>query len=73
MKTVSVKTHHGVTTISANLTINKSNKEVWNALKDVGGIEKFHPLVKQSHTIGETKSGLGARRYCRLLPMGQMV
>ena len=67
-----VTVNNGVTTIAASEVINAPQEVVWNALKVIGDIEKFHPLVKKSRATTEKLSGLGAKRHCTLLPMGQM-
>ena len=72
MNKAQVKTNHGVTTLSSEIEIRAPKLKVWEVLSDVGGIEKFHPLVKKSKTLTIKKDGLGAKRYCELLPMGVM-
>lgn len=63
----------GVTTLRAEVVINTTKDQVWQELKEIGSIQNFHPLIKKSYTTTEVKSGLGARRTCELLPMGQML
>ncbi|WP_149304488.1 SRPBCC family protein [Pareuzebyella sediminis] len=63
----------GATIIASVTEINASKEKVWEVLSPIGDIEKFHPLVKKSHAISTVKSGMGAKRHCELLPMGQMV
>lgn len=72
MKKVMVKTELGITSISVSLIIGAPKDKVWNALKFVGEIDKFHPMVKKSYPISDKKSGLDTIRHCDLLPMGQM-
>ena len=72
MNNVQVNTERGVTSITAQVQINAPKSQVWDTLKVIGDIEKFHPLVKSSHARTTFQSGLGARRHCALLPMGQM-
>ncbi|MGD1847984.1 MAG: SRPBCC family protein [Salibacteraceae bacterium] len=67
-----VSTHGGITVISSEIEIKARKNKVWEVLRDIGGIAQFHPLVKASKTLSHTASGLGARRYCALLPMGSM-
>lgn len=72
MTKTDVYTDHGVTVITSKELINASKEKVWDALKMIGEIEKFHPLVKKSHTTTDLPGGMGAKRHCTLLPMGQM-
>ena len=72
MNKVSLRTEKGVTIITSEIEINASKEKVWQVLSLIGEIEKFHPLVKKSCAITNAKSGLGAKRHCELLPMGQM-
>lgn len=72
MGKVKLKAEKGVTTLTSETEINASKEKVWQVLRLIGEIEKFHPLVKKSKTISKLNSGLGAKRHCELLPMGQM-
>ena len=63
----------GVTIITSEIEINASKEKIWHVLKLIGEIDKFHPLVKKSNAISTIKSGIGAKRHCELLPMGEMV
>ncbi|KJD31196.1 hypothetical protein PW52_16775 [Tamlana sedimentorum] len=72
MNNVNLRTEKGVTIITSEVEINASREKVWKVLSLIGEIEKFHPLVKKSEAISHIKSGLGAKRHCELLPMGQM-
>ena len=73
MKKTSLKIKNGVTIITSEIEINAPKSTIWSVLKDIGEIEKFHPLVKKSKTISDALSGPGAKRHCTLSPMGQMV
>lgn len=66
-------TEKGATNISAEIEIDRSKKEVWQVLNEIGAIQNFHPLIKKSYATTELKSGMGAKRTCELLPMGQMI
>ncbi len=68
-----INTDKEVTSISAEIGINKSKEQVWEVLKEIGAIQNFHPLIKKSATTTALKSGMGAKRSCELLPMGQMI
>ena len=67
-----IKTDQGITTITAETTINAPKSEVWAVSSHIGAIANFHPLVKSSKTLTPYGGGLGARRYCELLPLGAM-
>lgn len=73
MNKANLKMEKGVTIITSEIEINASKEKVWQALRLIGEIEKFHPLVKKSSAITNIKSGIGAKRHCELFPMGQMV
>lgn len=72
MTKVNLKTERGITTITSEIGISSPKEKVWDALKAIGEIEKFHPLVKKSNCTTSIEGGLGAKRHCELLPMGQM-
>ncbi|MTI38831.1 SRPBCC family protein [Fulvivirga lutimaris] len=59
------------TQLKASVIINAPQELVWKVVRNFGKISDFHPLVKSSKSINE-KEGLGAKRYCELLPMGAM-
>lgn len=67
-----LKTEKGVTIITSLIEINAPKEKVWRVLNFIGEIENFHPLIKKSYVTTNVKSGLGAKRYCELLPMGKM-
>lgn len=62
----------GVTNLCASTQINASIDNVWNIMKFPGKVDAFHPLVKKSFMITSEQNGLGAKRHCSLLPMGEM-
>lgn len=72
MTDTSIISKNGITRISSSLIIESSIESIWNILKRFGEIEKFHPLIKRSYSMTEQKSGIGAKRHCVLLPMGEM-
>ncbi len=63
--------NQNVTTLQASTRINATPEEVWSVLKDFGNISAYHPLIKSSHRTNEI-NGIGAKRVCKLLPMGSM-
>ena len=74
MKKVQTKVFRekGITQIISTISINAPKERVWDALKNIGDLQKFHPMVKKSHLVSKVSSGLGAKRYCDLKPMGSM-
>lgn len=60
------------TKLSHSVEINASKEQVWEVVKQIEDIANFHPLVKESYRINEIP-GQGAKRVCKLLPMGEMV
>ena len=67
-----VITNEGVTQIAASTFINTSAEKVWAVLKFPGRVKEFHPLIKDSYMISDQENGLGARRHCDLVPMGEL-
>lgn len=59
------------TQLIASVIIDAHKDSVWKVVNDFSSIADFHPLVKTSKSTNEI-SGLGAKRYCELLPMGAM-
>jgi len=51
---------------SVNVTREMSSDAVtiWKSLDDFGSVYKYNPGVKSSETLGNKKTGLGARRQC---------
>jgi len=45
-------------------TIAAPRERVWEILNDFGNVEKFHPLVLNSHSLTELAGGRGAERMC---------
>ncbi len=59
-----------MTHISHEIRIDAAKENVWAAIADLGGIEKFHPGVKKSYYLSEQREGVGASRRCELKPFG---
>jgi len=51
---------------TTSTVIHAPREETWAALADIGSIHVWNPGVKDSHTISEKGSGLGASRHCDL-------
>lgn len=52
--------HHTENSIKVNLPAEK----IWNILADFSSVEKFAATIKTSPIVGDTTSGLGAKRKC---------
>ena len=61
-----------MTRITEEIRINASKNKVWEIISDLGGIENYHPGVKKSYYTSEIRKGVGASRFCGLLPMGSI-
>lgn len=61
------------TLIEATIPICSSTGKVWEVLKNPNNIHLYHPLIKDSEMLSVKLDGVGAKRSCNLLPMGQMV
>jgi len=61
-----------MTRITDEIRINAPKNKVWEIISDLGGIENYHPGVKKSYYTSEIRKGVGASRFCELLPMGSI-
>ncbi|MFY0681383.1 MAG: SRPBCC family protein [Thalassovita sp.] len=58
--------------VSSQHVVDAPVEDVWESWADFGGIAKFHPGIKGSHSIsGSPASGLGAERQCDLTANGK--
>ena len=57
-----------MTTVKSDIKINAPKNEVWDIIADLGAISNYHPFATQSRYITQEKEGLGAARYCYVLP-----
>ena len=57
-----------MTTVKSDIKINAPKNEVWDIIADLGAISDYHPFATQSRYITQEKEGLGAARYCYVLP-----
>ena len=62
-----------MTVFTKQITLNKSQKEVWNIVSDLGAIYKFHPGVKKSYYTTISLDTIGAARICELYPSGKIL
>ena len=51
-----------MTVLRNEMIIDASVEKIWDALSQVGELDKFDPTVLKSRTISETRSGIGAAR-----------
>ena len=68
---VQVKSDQNGTKLIATTIIDAPQTAVWDILKYPGKVAKFHPLIKKSYMTTEAQNGMGAKRHCDLLPMGE--
>jgi hypothetical protein len=56
--------------ITERIKIDAPIDRVWAAAADLGGIDKYNPIVTKSYYTSEARGGMGASRHCDLLPSG---
>lgn len=59
-----------MTELTSTVRIDAPREEVWAALADFGGIQKFHPGLRASRSTSSANGGVGATRHCDLKPLG---
>ncbi|MEM7031078.1 MAG: SRPBCC family protein [Chloroflexota bacterium] len=59
-------------TLSYKIQIDASPEAVWDIIADFGGVYRYSPGVKQSHTLSSQNQGVGADRICHLAPAGNI-
>ncbi len=55
-----------MSTITKSVTINAPTSRIWDAIKDVGYVHNWHPVVEASPVLSDNASGLGASRRCEM-------
>ena len=50
--------------VEKTVLVNAGINHVWNIISDVGGVDKYHPLVDKSPQLSKNASGIGAKRRC---------
>ena len=50
--------------ITYETTIEAPAGRVWEILNDFGNVQRFHPLVIESHSLSDIAGGEGAERRC---------
>ncbi|MCC6911476.1 MAG: SRPBCC family protein [Flavobacteriales bacterium] len=53
----------GVITIIRRVRIGSSKEKVWNAIADIGAVERLHPYIVLSRVTSTKESGIGATRH----------
>lgn len=53
-------------TFTAHKTIDIDPTLAWRIISDFGNAYIYHPLVEHSESLGEQRSGLGAKRRCTM-------
>ena len=61
-----------MTHIEKSVRIEAPKTRVWEILADFGGVSKFHPGLRGSHSTSAANQGVGATRHCDLAPMGSV-
>ncbi len=61
-----------MTTIQSQITIHAPKEVVWQALSDLGGVNKYHMAVEKSYYSSDQKSGVGASRVCEFANGGSL-
>lgn len=62
-----------MTTINRSVVIDAPRSRVWEALRDIPGIQTWNPGVPSSHSTSETTEGMGATRHCDFTMPGSSV
>jgi len=58
--------------IQHEVIINAPKQQIWEILADFGGVVKYNPNLRASHSTSEANGGIGATRHCDLYPMGSI-
>ena len=58
--------------IAVNSDIAAPRSSVWAVLADFPGISKWNGGIKNSFSTSEATTGVGAKRHCDLVPMGEL-
>ena len=58
--------------VSAEVSIAASTQAVWEVLADFGAIERWSPVVRESHLTSDQREGVGCARHCELFPRGSI-
>ena len=58
--------------VSYQIHVDAPTEKVWNILADFGGVYRYSPGVRSSHSTSQVNGGVGATRHCDLLPAGSV-
>ena len=53
-----------MSTVTSTATVNASLDASWEAISNVGNVERWHPEVKRSPVLTPEPTGMGAQRRC---------
>jgi hypothetical protein len=62
-----------MTIIEHELSATCPPERIWALLSDLTAVATYNPTVKSAQIVGTTRSGVGAKRSCDLLPKGRVV
>lgn len=57
-----------MTTLENTIRIEATPDKVWAILANLGEVVNFNPIVTESYYTSDRREGVGASRYCRVLP-----
>ncbi len=58
--------------LTRRVRIDASAEKAWGVLADFGGVSKWAPTITESRSLTEANGGVGARRTCTHVKMGQL-
>ncbi len=58
--------------LTRRVRIDASVEKAWEVLADFGGVSKWAPTITESRSLTEANGGVGARRTCTHVKMGQL-
>ncbi len=58
--------------LTRRVRIDASAEKAWEVLADFGGVSKWAPTITESRSLTEANGGVGARRTCTHVKMGQL-
>jgi len=62
-----------LTIIRHEIRANCSPERVWALLSDLEAVQRYNPGVRAAGIDGQQRTGVGARRFCELVPKGRVV
>ena len=58
--------------LTGRVQIDASAEKTWEVLADFGGVSNWAPTITESRSLTEANGGVGARRTCTHVKMGQL-